>query len=166
MTPAFRIQAATALMLCAAAVSLSAQQQPATGSQKREAEESEEHAIQEAQVPAAVRNAFRHAWPTARATKYTSEHENGRTVYEIESVDGTVHRDLLLAADGAILETETQVAPAQLPAPVRTAAEAHGAHINVAELVVTGRDTTYEISIRGKSHKLHLRPDGRPAPER
>jgi len=164
MTSAIRLHAAAALILCAAAGTLAARQQPATGSQKREADEPAEHALREAQVPAAVRDAFHRAYPTARATKYTSEHENGRTIYEVESVDGTVHRDVNFAADGTILETETQVTPAQLPAPVRAAAEANGARINKAEVVVVGRDTTYEITIMGRQGELKVTKDGHPVP--
>ena len=143
-----RTAVAAAVLALASAGTLLAQEQ------KREAAEEAEHTLRESQVPAAVRDAFRHAYPNARVTKYTSERENGRTVYEVESVDGTVHRDLLIGADGAILETETQVTPAQLPAPVRTAAQANGARIDKAEIVVAGRDTTYEMVIHGRHGEL------------
>jgi len=153
-----RTAVAAAILAFASAAALRAQEQ------KREAAEEAEHTLRESQVPAVVRDAFRHAYPNARVTKYTSERENGRTVYEVESMDGTVHRDLLIGADGAILETETQVTPAQLPEAVRTAAQANGARIDRAEVVVAGRDTTYEMVIHGRRGELKLRADGRPVP--
>ncbi len=143
--------------------------QGTTGSQKHPAtaqypEGDAEHTIPAAQVPAAVREAFTRAYPHATVLKYSTERENGKTIYEVESRDGATRRDLDIGPDGTILETETQVTAAQLPAPVRTAAEANGAHIQVAELVVAGHDTTYEIKIQGRRGELKLRPDGRPAP--
>lgn len=154
-----------ACVALAAAVPLAAQQQPAAaGAQKREAPEAEEHTVPASRVPAAVREAFRRAWPNATVMKYSTEQENGRLIYEVESREGAVHRDLNIAADGTILETETQLAPAQLPAAVRAAAEANGARINIAEMVVVGRDTTYEVTVRGRRGELKLTRDGRPVP--
>ena len=179
MTTSTRIGAAAAFIALVAAGPLAAQQpagsqkhepaagshkQEPAGSQKRESEEAEEHTLAESRVPAPAREAFHRAYPHATARKWTSEVENGRTIYEVESVDGTVRRDINIGADGTILETETQVAPAQLPAPVRSAAEANGAHIDLAEVVVVGRDTTYEMRIRGRQVELKLLPNGHPVP--
>jgi hypothetical protein len=120
----------------------------------------QEHTVPASRVPAAVREAFRRAWPHATVLKYSAEVEHGKTIYEVESRDGTTRRDLDIGADGTILETETRVAAAALPAAVRTAAEANGAHIQVAELVVAGADTSYEISIRGRRGELRFLKDG------
>lgn len=128
------------------------------------AAQAQERTVTAAQVPAAVRDAFRRAYPNATARKYASERENGRTVYEIESLEGTTHRDLLISADGTILETETLLTAAELPAPVRTAAEANGRRIQRAEITVAGRDTTYEIVLRGRSGELKFLGNGQPAP--
>ncbi len=128
------------------------------------AEADEEHTVPEARVPAAVRNAFHRAYPSATVLKYSTEVEHGKTIYEVESRDGTTHRDLNIAVDGTILETETQVRPAALPAPVRSAAEANGAHIHLAEMVVVGADTSYEIQIQGRRGALRLHKDGTPMP--
>ena len=142
----------------------------ARGSQKHEREDDEqgehERTVAAAQVPAAVRSAVTRAYPAAHVSKWTSEVERGTTYYEAETVDGATHRDLLLKADGTITEVETQVTPAQLPAAVRTAATAGNARITKAEMVVEGRDTTYEMTIRGRHGELKLRPNGTPAPAR
>jgi hypothetical protein len=124
----------------------------------------QEHTVPASRVPAAVREAFRRAWPHATVLKYSTEVEHGKTIYEVESRDGTTRRDLDIGADGTILETETQVAAAALPAAVRTAAEANGAHIQLAEFVVAGADTSYEIKIRGRRGEVRLHKDGTPMP--
>jgi hypothetical protein len=124
----------------------------------------QERTVAASRVPAVVREAFRRAWPAATVVKYSTEMENGRMIYEVESREGAVHRDLNIAADGTILETETQLTPAQLPAAVRAAAEINGARINVAEMVVVGRDTTYEVTIRGRRGEVKLTKEGRPIP--
>ena len=153
---------AVALALAASA-RLAAQERHPDAQKRAEAAEAE-HTIPGTRVPAVVRDAFRHAYPTAHATKYSTEVENGKTVYEVESRDGDVHRDLLISAEGTILEVETQVALADLPPPVRTAATANGAHVTRAEQVVAGHDTTYEFKIQGRRGELKLLPNGRPAP--
>lgn len=124
----------------------------------------QEHAVPSSRVPAAVRESFRRAYPHATVLKYSTEVEHGKTIYEVESRDGTTRRDLNIGADGTILETETQVAATALPTAVRTAAEANGAHIQLAELVVIGADTSYEIKIRGRRGELRLHKDGTPMP--
>jgi hypothetical protein len=156
--------ATLAVALAVAASARLAAQERTADAQKRPATAEQEHQIPSASVPAAVREAFRRAYPTAHATKYSTEVENGKTLYEVVSRDGDVHRTLEVAADGTILEVETQVAPADLPPAVRAAAEANGAHIVLAERVVAGRDTTYEIKIQGRRGELKLRPDGRQVP--
>ena len=171
MTATHRIATVALTVLLGAAGSLAAQasagaqKRPATtGQHKAEAAEEQEHTVPAARVPAPVREAFARAYPHARANKYSTEVENGRTVYEVESTEGATKRDLLIGIDGTILETETQVTAAQLPAAVRTAAQANGAHIQLAELVVAGRDTTYEMKIRGRRGELKLLPNGQPVP--
>lgn len=122
-----------------------------------------ERTIPAARVPQAVRNAFRRAFPNAIVRRYSTEVENGKTIYEVESREGGMRRDLDISAEGQILEVETPVSAAQLPAAVRTAAERGGAHIQAAELVVAGHDTTYELRIQGRRGELKLRPNGQPA---
>ena len=122
-----------------------------------------EHTIPAARVPAAVKSAFHRAYPNAVVRRYSTEVENGKTIYEVESSEGATKRDLDISPEGQILEVETQVTAAQLPAAVRTAAESGGAHIQTAELVVAGADTTYELKIRGRRGELKLRSNGQPA---
>ncbi len=150
--------------LAAQARAPDAQKRPAAHPAQRDTSEESEHTVAAARVPAAVRDAVRHAYPNATVTKWSTEVENRRTVYEAETRDGATHRDMLVGADGGILEVETQVTLAQLPAAVRTAATANGQHVDRAEVVVAGRDTTYEMKIRGRQGELKLRANGQPVP--
>ena len=122
----------------------------------------DEHKLAAAQVPQPVKDAVTRAWPNARVAGWSSERERGTTVYEAETLDGTTRRDVLISTGGSILETETTVTPAQLPAAVRTAATAGGRVIERAEQVVAGRDTTYEFKLRGQRAELKLLPNGQP----
>ena len=70
------------------------------------------------ELPPAVASAFKKAYPNAVINASAKEEENGETVYEIESVDKGMNRDLLYRADGTVLECEEQIKEADLPAPV------------------------------------------------
>jgi hypothetical protein len=124
----------------------------------------QERAVQSSRVPAAVSDAFKRAYPTATAVRWTSEREHGRTVYEVESRDGAIRRDLQIVSDGTIIETETQVAPEQLPPAVQAAVSAAGGQVRIAEVVVAGRDTVYEIKRQNQRGELRLLRDGTKAP--
>ena len=172
MTARTRITAVTLSIALTAAGTLAAQAGAAPDTHKRPAAAQraeageQEHTIPAARVPAPVRDAFKRAYPTARVLKYGTEVENGRTIYEVESREGTTHRDLTYAADGTLVESETEVPVAQLPAAVRAAAETGGARIRLAEIVVIGHDTIYEMKIRGRNGALKLHRDGTAVPER
>lgn len=158
MTASPRMAAAIFTIACVAAGPLGAQ------SKQPEAGEANEHTLTAAQVPAAVKQAFRRAYPNATVQKYSSEVENGQTVYELGTMDGTTRRDMIITASGTITEVETTVTSAQLPAPVRAAATRNNGQIERAEVVVMGRDTTYEIKVRGRAGELKLQANGQAVP--
>jgi hypothetical protein len=158
-----RIASCAGILALTVACGLSAQQ-PAAGAQKREARESGEHAVAAARVPAAVQNAFRNAHPNGTGARYTSETADGKTTYEVVFRDGSARGSMDITAEGVVTETEAVVPADQLPAPVRTAAEANHGRITLAEMSVAGRDTTYEITLRGRRGALKLLPNGQPKP--
>ena len=71
-------------------------------------------------LPPAVLKAFKTAYPNAVITGASKETENGVTLYEVESVDGKLNRDLLYTADGKATEIEETIAPENLPASRQT----------------------------------------------
>ncbi len=117
--------------------------------------------IPDARVPAPVKTAFRRVFPNAIVRRYSTEVEGGRTIYEVELLEGGQHRSLDITPDGQVLEVETQLTVAQLPPAVVTAAQRGGAHIVRAERAVAGHDTTYELRVQGRRGELKFRPDGR-----
>jgi hypothetical protein len=124
-----------------------------------------ERKLTRAQVPPAVLTAFEKAYPTAKALHFLEDDKDGKPRYEIESRDGTVSRDLLFAADGAVLEVEETVPEADLPAAVREAVKksAKGATVKRAEKVTRGATVRFEIELRGGStRELAFDADGKP----
>ena len=121
-----------------------------------------------ARVPAAAVAAFHHAFPAAKAAKWETE----GTDYEAGFVLGTATMSAVITAAGELRETETGLAPAQLPAPVRQALGARYAAYRVTEAakIVTAATgaTTYEAEVsRGGQHRdVLFRADGTEVPRR
>lgn len=132
------------------------------------AESEGERTLRASEVPSAVRDAFARAYPHSVVRGYSSEQENGQTVYEVESREGKMTRDALLAGDGTILEVEESVPVAQLPAAVRNAlnTQTHNGRVTRSERVITvaTRDTTFEFAVKGHRGEIKLRKDGSALP--
>ncbi len=122
-------------------------------------------------LPAVVLEAFTAAYPKAVIRGVRKETEKGAVIYEIESVDGLLDRDLLYAADGKVIEVEEAVASGALPAAVRQSLKKAwpGYAVVVAENVKREGRTVFEMTIRVKGKKIAVTvaPDGtilEPAP--
>jgi hypothetical protein len=122
------------------------------------------------QLPAPVTAAFKQAYPKATIRGTAKETEGGKTVYEVESVESGKARDLMYAADGAVLEIEEELNPADLPAPVTASLKKlyPKATITVAERLTKGAAVQFELQIKGAAKKsVSFLPDGTlPAPEK
>lgn len=117
-------------------------------------------------LPQAVANAFHQAYPSATVLSWSRERDKGKTVYEVESRDGTTRRDLLYSPTGETLEIEETLPAASLPAPVQAALKSGFPNATVAraEQVTRGSVVTYELAIKvgGKSRSLAFDPNGKP----
>ena len=82
----------------------------------------------------------------------SSEKENGKTVYELETLVGGRTRDLMIDAAGHVYLVEEQLDLEKAPAPVKAAMEARGT-VLVLESVVKDGKTTYEGQVRSKNGK-------------
>jgi len=119
------------------------------------------------QLPAPVATAFKKAYPDAVINASSKETENGKTVYEIESVDKGLNRDLLYAADGTVLECEEQIKEADIPAPVMAALKQiyPKATITKAERTTKGPVLQYDLALKGAAKpEVSFFPDGKPVP--
>lgn len=98
---------------------------------------------------------------------YSTEKEEGQTVYEVEM---TVHgrsRDVTIDSTGTVLEIEEQVAFDSLPADVRTGlkqAAGSGRITKVESLTKRGTLVAYEAQVRTgtKRSEVQVGPDGKP----
>lgn len=102
-------------------------------------------------------NAFESAFPNAKIKGQAIETEKGKKFYEIESMDGSVARDLLYTPEGKVHEIEETADPTVLPDNLKNtfAKEYPKGKIVKAEKVTTD-DTlvTYEVKVRvGKKLK-------------
>jgi len=101
-------------------------------------------------LPAAVAASFHKAYPHAKIRGASTEEENGKTYYEVESIDGMVKRDLLYAADGTCVEIEETIAAAALPNAVSKSLkqEFPRGKILKAEKVTKDQTSTYELVVQ------------------
>jgi hypothetical protein len=116
-------------------------------------------------LPAPVLAAFRKAYPKATIKGASIEVEEGKTYYEIESLDGKVKRDLLYLADGTVAEIEENVAPDDLPPPVKAAVidKYPKGNIEKSEKVTRGAVVVYDVVVKsGKTTvEMSIDPTGK-----
>ncbi len=116
-------------------------------------------------VPAKVLESFHKAYPKADIKGTSIEKENGHSYYEIESMQGTKHIDVLITHSGKITEVEETIPENELPAPVMKTLKGKfkDLKINKAERVTSGKKVTYELSIESnkKEHGVVLYPNGK-----
>jgi hypothetical protein len=125
----------------------------------------QEKKITEKEVPAAVLNSFHKAYPKAEIKGLSTEKEHGKKYFEIESMDGTVRRDLLFTPSGKIAEIEETIPASELPNGAMQSIEKKipGAKVEHAEKVTSGSKVTYELSVTGTKGKygVVLNNDGK-----
>jgi hypothetical protein len=120
-----------------------------------------------AKLPAPILTAFRTSYPNATIKGAAKETEGGKTVWEVESIDNGLARDLIYNPDGTVVEFEEQIDPASLPAAVSAALKAKypAASITKAEKLMKGTTITYEMALKGAAVKaIEITPDGKVVP--
>ena len=95
----------------------------------------------------------------------STETENGKTSYEVETMVNGKHRDFLVDVKGAVTEVEEETALASIPAAAKAAIEkkAAGGKIGMVETMTRGGATFYEAaytSKAGKKLEVLVKPDG------
>jgi uncharacterized membrane protein YkoI len=91
------------------------------------------------------------------------EVQGGTTMYEIETTTRGHRRDLLVAEDGHIVETEEETSIDAVPPAVKSALEARG-KVGKVETVTKGKTVTYEAMVEknGKKSEVALNAFGNP----
>jgi len=128
-----------------------------------------ETAVAKKDVPAAVLAAFAKAYSKATVKGYAKEIKDGKTVYEVESMEAATHRDVSFAPDGKLLVVEESMDMKDVPAAVQQALEKKfpKATIQLAEKVMEGPSVAYEFHLttaQGKEAEVKFDPSGKEMP--
>lgn len=124
----------------------------------------QERAIKRSEVPKAVIDAFTKAYPHATMREFSMEKEGASTVYEIESLEGKMSRDVSYAADGTLISLEESIPLSDVPAKVKAALDRDfpGASFQTIEKVREHGADTFEMLLTAKGTKMEVvySPDG------
>ena len=127
----------------------------------------QEKKLKRSELPAAVLKTVEQESQGATVSGYSSEMDHGQLVYEVAMRVRGHGRDVLIAADGSVLEIEEEVALESLPAPVRdglTQRAGAGTITKVESLTKRGILVAYEAQVRtgAKRSEIQVGPDGTP----
>ena len=126
-----------------------------------------EKKIQRADLPPAVEKTVAAQTQGATIKGFSQEKEKGQTYYEAETTVAGHTKDILIDANGAVVEIEEQVALDSLPAAVKTALQAKagdGKILKVESLTKHGTLVAYEAKVQtaGKKKEIQVGPNGQP----
>ncbi|HXE65362.1 MAG TPA: PepSY domain-containing protein [Bryobacteraceae bacterium] len=121
-------------------------------------------------LPPAVQAAVKEQTKNATLVGLSTEKENGKTTYEVETTVNGRSRDLVLDKTGAILETEDQVELNAIPTAAQAALRkrAGTGKIIKVEKLTAGSNVSYEAAIKtkaGKTMEAAVDADGTPHKE-
>jgi len=116
-----------------------------------------------AKLPPAIEAAFRKAYPNATIKHVSKETENGKTLWEVESIDGGRARDLNYNADGTVAYYEEALTENEIPTAVTAAIKTRypKATITRRERLYKDGAANYEFGLKGAGvSEAILTPDG------
>jgi hypothetical protein len=127
----------------------------------------QEKKIKRSELPPAVEKtvAAQSAGVTIRG--FSTEKENGQTLYEVEMTVSGHSKDVSMTADGSIVEVEEQVALDSLSPEVKAGLQAKagdGKILKVESLTKKSKLVAYEAKVEtnGKKTEIQVGPDGKP----
>ncbi|MEO6236652.1 MAG: hypothetical protein ABIQ52_06600 [Vicinamibacterales bacterium] len=115
-------------------------------------------------LPAAVKATVDAESKGATIKGISSEMENGKKVYELETLVNGRTRDLMIDGAGKVYVVEEQLDADKAPAPVKAALEARGRILRLESVQENGR-TRYEGQVQTKAGKkvaVEVDADGKP----
>jgi len=127
----------------------------------------QEKKIKRADLPPAVEKAVVEQTQEATIRSFSQEKEKGQTFYEAELMVNGHSKDILMDADGAVVEVEEQLATESLPLAVRAGLQAqagNGTLVKVETLTKKGKLVAYEAQVLTKCKKSEVQvgPNGKP----
>jgi uncharacterized membrane protein YkoI len=115
-------------------------------------------------LPPAVQKTVQAETKGSQIKGFSQEIENGKTVYEVESIMNGLGRDLLIDSAGAVIEVEQEVALDSIPAAARAVIQkkAAGGKITKVETLTKGKTVSYEAAVdkAGKTSEISVAADG------
>jgi hypothetical protein len=124
----------------------------------------QEQQVKKTSVPKVILESFQKSYPQAVIKGYAKEKEKGAVSYEIESVDGVVHRDVQYSADGKVLSIEESIEKKNLPAAVQQSMEKQfpKAHMKSCEKLTKGDVVQFEVVLQQgkKAEEVVFAADG------
>ena len=128
---------------------------------------SQERKIKRSELPSAVENTVAAQSAGATIRGFSTEKENGQTIYEAEMMVNGHSKDVSMTADGSIVEMEEQVALNSLSPEVKSGLQAkagRGKILKVESLTKKEKLVAYEAQVvtKGKRSEVQVGPDGKP----
>ena len=127
----------------------------------------QEKRIKRSDLPPAVEKTVAAQSAGATIRGFSTEKENGKTLYEVEMTINGHSKDISMISDGSIVEIEEQVSLDSLPAEVKAGLQAKAANgkiLKVESLTKKDRIVAYEAKVEanGKKSEIQVGPDGKP----
>ena len=127
----------------------------------------QEKKIKRSDLPPAVEKTVAAQSVGATIKGFSTEKENGQTLYEVEMTVNGRSKDISMTADGSIVEIEEQVALDSLSSDVKAGLQAKagkGTILRVESLTKKGKLVAYEAQVEtnGKKSEVQVGPDGKP----
>jgi hypothetical protein len=127
----------------------------------------QEKKIKRSDLPPAVEKTVAAQSQGATIRGFSQEEEKGQIYYEAELLVDGHSKDLMMDADGAIVEVEEQVAIDSLPAAVKNGLQSKagsGKLTKVESLTKHDKLVAYEAQVLtgGKKSEVQVGPDGKP----
>lgn len=107
----------------------------------------QEQSVKKNNVPKPILEAFQKAYPKATIKGFSKETDQGKLIYEVESIEGRVSRDISYTADGTVITIEERLPVDELPSAVKSslAKEFPKVKVSKAEKITKGSTTQYEL---------------------
>ncbi len=127
----------------------------------------QEKKIKRSDLPPGVEKTVAAQSTGATIKGFSTEKENGQTLYEAEMTVNGHSKDISMTADGSIVEIEEQVALDSLSPEVKAGLQAKagkGKILKVESLTKKGKLVAYEAKVdtNGKKSEVQVGPDGKP----
>ena len=110
----------------------------------------QEESVKKQNVPKIILESFQKAYPNARVKGYSKEIDGGKPMYEIESSEKGVNRDVTYSEDGTLISVEESLSPEKLPEIIKASLKKDfpRAHTRKCEQITKNGTVEYELVLQ------------------